>query len=134
MREVCEWPQWFWGLGSHPLDGPVDRGSSYAEEFGELNLGGATGVVQLQQLRGLVRLQLWLLAAQPTLGFGYLHSFLGAQSDQVASNSATIANTLNSDRTGGCRRLNHDRRGCDRHRRRARLESVAPEREILLLR
>jgi hypothetical protein len=39
MREMCEWPLQFWWLGLHPLDGPVHRGSSDPEEFGELRLG-----------------------------------------------------------------------------------------------
>jgi hypothetical protein len=40
--------------------------------------------VQLEQVvLGLIRLQLWLLAAQPTLGLRNLHSFPGAHLDQV---------------------------------------------------
>jgi hypothetical protein len=39
MREMCEWPLRFLWLGLHPLDGPVHRGSSDPEEFGELSLG-----------------------------------------------------------------------------------------------
>ena len=39
IREMCEWPLRFWWFGSDPLDGPVDRGSSDAEEFGQLGLG-----------------------------------------------------------------------------------------------
>jgi hypothetical protein len=35
MREMCEWPLQFWWLGSHPLDGPVHRGSSDPEKFGD---------------------------------------------------------------------------------------------------
>jgi hypothetical protein len=35
--------------------------------------------VQLQQVLGLVRLELRLLSAQPALGLGYFHPFLGAQ-------------------------------------------------------
>jgi hypothetical protein len=66
---MCEWPLRFWWHGSHPLDGPVHRGSSDPEEFGELSLGVVPRVVQLQQVLGLVWLQLRLLAAQPILPF-----------------------------------------------------------------
>jgi hypothetical protein len=79
---MCEWPLRFWWPGPHPLDGPVHGGSSDPEEFGELSLG-VPRVVQLQQVLGLVRLELRLLSAQPALGLGYFHSFSGAQSDQV---------------------------------------------------
>jgi hypothetical protein len=102
MGEICEWPLGYWWLGSDPLDGPVHRGSPDAEEFRELTLGVASGVVQLQQMLGLIRLQLRLLATQPTLGLGYFHPFPGAQSDQVGFElSATIANTLNNNRPTG---------------------------------
>ena len=80
---ICEWPLGFDGFRPHPLDGPIDRGSPDTEKFGELSLGVGPGVVQLQQVLGLVWFQLRLLAAQPTLGLGYFHSFSGAQSDQV---------------------------------------------------
>ena len=80
---MCEWPLRFWWLGSHPLDGPIHRGSPDAEEFGELSLTVGAEVVQLQQVFCLVRLQLWPLAEQPTLGFRYFHPFPGAQSDQI---------------------------------------------------
>src|SRR4249919_2656790 len=39
MGEICEWPLGYWWLGPHPLDGAVHRGSSDAEEFGELSNG-----------------------------------------------------------------------------------------------
>ena len=81
--EMREWLLRFWWPGSHPLDGPVHRGSSDPEEFGELSLGVATGVVQLQQVLGLIRLQLRLLATQPTLRLRNLHPFPGAHLDQV---------------------------------------------------
>ena len=61
---MCEWPLRFWWLGSHPLGGPVHRGSPVAEEFGELSLRVGAEVVQLQQVLGLVRLQLRLLTAR----------------------------------------------------------------------
>jgi hypothetical protein len=83
MGEICEWPLRYWWLGSDPLDGPVHRGSPDAEEFRELSLGVATGVVQLQQMLGLIRLQLRLLATQPTLRLRYFHPFPRVQSDQV---------------------------------------------------
>ena len=50
--------------GPHPLDGAVHHGSSDAEEFGKRSLGVATGVVQLHQVLGLIRLQLRLLATR----------------------------------------------------------------------
>src|SRR5687767_5398745 len=83
LREMCEWPLRFRWLGSDPLDGPVNRGSADAEEFGEFGLGVRAEVVQLEQVLGLIRLQLRLLAAQPTLSLRYSHPFSGAQPDQV---------------------------------------------------
>jgi hypothetical protein len=53
------------------------------EPFGEFGLGVVALVVQLEQVLGLIRLQLWLLAVQPTLRLGYLHSFPRAHLDQV---------------------------------------------------
>ena len=38
-RKMREWPLRFWWLGSDPLDGPVDRGSPDAEQFGEFGSG-----------------------------------------------------------------------------------------------
>jgi hypothetical protein len=38
MREMCEWPLRLRLFGSHPLDGPIHRGSPDAEQFGELSL------------------------------------------------------------------------------------------------
>src|SRR5512133_1290490 len=101
MCEMCEWPLRFWWLGPHPLDGPVHRGSPDAEEFGDLSLTVGAEVVQLEQVLGLVRLELRLLAAQPTLGFRYFHPSRVPSRIRSASNSATIANTLNSSRPTG---------------------------------
>jgi hypothetical protein len=81
---MCEWPLRFWWLGSHSLDGSIHRGSSDAEEFGDVSLTVGAEVVQLQQMFCLVRLQLRLLAAQPTLSLRYFHPFPGAQSDQIS--------------------------------------------------
>jgi hypothetical protein len=44
---------------------------------------GAEVVVSLDQMLGLVRLQLRLLAAQPAVGFGDLHPLPGPHPDQV---------------------------------------------------
>jgi hypothetical protein len=46
-------------------------------------LGVGAEVVQLEQVFGLVRLQLRLLAAQPAVGFGDLHPLSGPHPDQV---------------------------------------------------
>ena len=48
----------------HALPGPSD-----AEEFSKFGLGVGAEVVQLEQMFGLVRLQLRLLAAQPAGGW-----------------------------------------------------------------
>jgi hypothetical protein len=82
-HKVAEWPLGFDKLWPHPVDGAVDRGSPDAEQFGEFGLGVVALVVQLEQVLGLIRLQLWLLAVQPTLRLGYLHSFPRAHLDQV---------------------------------------------------
>ena len=66
---MCEWPLRFWWLGSDPLDRPVHRGSSDAEQFGKLSLGVSAEIVQLEQMFGLVRLQFGLLATEPALCF-----------------------------------------------------------------
>jgi len=63
---MCEWPLRFWWHGSHSLNGPVHRRSADAEEFGQLGLGVGAEIVQLKQVLGLVRLQLRLLASQPS--------------------------------------------------------------------
>jgi len=80
---ICEWPLGFDGFRPHPLDGPIDRGSPDTEKFGELSLGVGPGVVQLQQVLGLVWFQLRLSSRVRSR----------IRSD---SNSATIAKTLNS--------------------------------------
>jgi hypothetical protein len=51
---------------SHPIESAVDRRPSDAEEFGELSLGVGAEVVQLEQVLGLIRLQLRLVASQPS--------------------------------------------------------------------
>ena len=53
---MCEWPLGFDGFRPQPLDSSIDRGSPDTEKFGELSLGVGPGVVQLQQVLGLVRL------------------------------------------------------------------------------
>ncbi len=63
---MCEWPLRFGWHGSHSLDGPVHRRWADAEEFGQLGLGVGAEIVQLKQVLGLVRLQLRLLASQPS--------------------------------------------------------------------
>ena len=83
IGEICEWPLGYRWLGSDPLDGPVHRGSSDAEEFRELSLGVATGVVQLQQMLGLIRLQLRLLATEPGPSPSQPSSLTSPSSDQV---------------------------------------------------
>ena len=93
---MCEWPLRFWWLGSDPLDRPVHRGSSDAEQFGKLSLGVGAEIVQLEQMFGLVRLQFGLLATEPALCLCHFHLFPGAHLIRSGSNSATIANTLNS--------------------------------------
>ena len=96
-----ERPLRFSSPGSHPLDGPVHRGSSDAEELGQLSLGIGAEIVQLKQMLGLVRLQLRLFTSQPAL---YLGDFIPSRVRILIrsdSNSATIANTLNSSRPTG---------------------------------
>jgi hypothetical protein len=53
----------FPGKSPQPVDGAVDHGSPDAEEVGEFGLGVGPWVVQLQQVLGLVWLELRLLAA-----------------------------------------------------------------------
>ena len=81
--DLGERPLRFSSPGSHPLDGPVHRGSSDAEESGQLSLGIGAEIVQLKQTLGLVRLQLRLFTSQPTLRLRNLHPFPGAHLDQV---------------------------------------------------
>jgi hypothetical protein len=57
--------------------------------------------VLLQQVLGLVWLELRLLAAQPTLSLGYLIPSQVRSRIRSDSNSATIAKTLNSNRPTG---------------------------------
>ena len=74
------------GLGPHrpqPLDRPIDRRTSHTEQLGQLGDAVGAKVMQLQQVLGLVRLQLRLLAAQPTLRLRHLHALPGAQPDQI---------------------------------------------------
>jgi hypothetical protein len=68
---------------SHSVKGSIDCRAADAEEFGEFGLGVGAEVVQLEEVLGLVWLQLRLLASQPALGFGALHPFSGAQPDQI---------------------------------------------------
>jgi hypothetical protein len=70
IRKVCEGSLGFRLRRPHPLEGAVDGGPSDAEEFSEFGLGIGAEVVQLEQMLGLVRLQLRLLAAQPAARFG----------------------------------------------------------------
>src|SRR5215207_864721 len=78
------------------LDGPVRRRSADAEEFGQLGLGVGAEIVQLKQVLGLVRLQLRLLASQPSFRLSDLHASRVRILIRSATNSATIASTLNS--------------------------------------
>jgi hypothetical protein len=95
--------------------GPVHRRSADAEEFGQFGLGVRADVVQLQEVLSLVRLQLRLLAAQPTVGLGYFIPSRVRSRIRSDSNSATIANIV-------CR----IRPLCgDRHRRRGSQHAVA---------
>jgi hypothetical protein len=101
VRKACEGSLRFRRRRPHPLEGAVDRGPSDAEEFSEVGLGVGAEVVQLEQMLGLVRLQLRLLAAQPAVGFGDLHPLPDPHPDQVGFDSATMASTLNSSRPTG---------------------------------
>src|SRR5829696_619862 len=86
----------------HPVQGAVDGRSADSEQFGELRWCVGAEVVQLKQMLGLVRLQLWLLAPQPPLHLRHLHALPRVRIRiRSASNSATIANTLNSNRPTG---------------------------------
>ena len=93
---MCEGSLGFRGPRPHPLEGAVDGGSADAEEFGEFGLSVGDEVVQLEQVFGLVRLQLGLLTAKPAVGLGDLHPLPGRIRIRSDSNSATIASTLNS--------------------------------------
>ena len=83
VRKVCEGSLGFRRRRPHPLECAVDGGPSDAEEFSKFGLGVGTEVVQLEQMLGLVRLQLRLLTAQPTVGFSDLHPLPGPHPDQV---------------------------------------------------
>ena len=83
VRKVCEGSLGFRRRRPHPLEGAVDGGPADAEEFSEFGLGVGAEVVQLEQVFGLVRLQLRLLAAQPAVGFCDLHPLPGPHPDQV---------------------------------------------------
>jgi hypothetical protein len=80
---VCEGSLGFRRPRPHPLEGAVDGGSADAEEFGEFGLSVGAEVVQLEQVFGLVRLQLGLLTAKPAVGLGDLHPLPGSHPDQV---------------------------------------------------
>jgi hypothetical protein len=110
MREMCEWPLRFWWPGPHPLDGPVHGGSSDPEEFGELSLG-VPRVVQLQQVLGLVRLELRLLSRSRPLALATFIPSLVRSRIRSDSNSATIASTLNNSRPTGPSDRGSSRRG-----------------------
>ena len=64
---MCEGSLGFRRPRPHPLEGAVDGGSADAEEFGEFGLSVGAEVVQLEQVFGLVRLQLGLLTAKPAV-------------------------------------------------------------------
>jgi hypothetical protein len=83
IRKVREGSLGFRRRRPHPLEGAIDGGPSDPEEFSKFGLGVGAEVVQLEQMLGLVRLQLRLLAAQPTVGFGNLHPLPGPHPDQV---------------------------------------------------
>jgi D-serine deaminase-like pyridoxal phosphate-dependent protein len=83
VRKACEGSLGLWRRRPHPLEGAVDGEPSDAREFSECGLGVGAEVVQLEQMLGLVRLQLPLLAAQPAVGFGDLHPLPGPHPDQV---------------------------------------------------
>ena len=76
------------------VDRPMPR------EFGEFGLSVGAEVVQLEQVFGLVRLQLGLLTAKRPLALAIFipSGFVRIRSD---SNPATIASTLNSSRPTG---------------------------------
>ena len=59
-------------------------GMSDTEELGQFGCAVRAEVVQFEQVLGMVRLQLRLLAAQPSFGLGDLHAFTGPQSNQVS--------------------------------------------------
>ena len=94
-------PLRFSSPGSHPLDGPVHRGSSDAEELGQLSLGIGAEIVQLKQMLGLVRLQLRPLPRSRPFAFATFIPSRVRILIRSDSNSATIANTLNSSRPTG---------------------------------
>ena len=56
------------------MDRAVHRRSADSEQLGKLGCAVGPVGIELEQVLGLVRLQLRLLAAQPTLGFRHLHA------------------------------------------------------------
>lgn len=59
------------------------RGPPDAEQLGKLGLAVGTQVMQLEQMLGLVRLQLRLLTPQPSLRLRHLHTLPGPHPNQV---------------------------------------------------
>jgi hypothetical protein len=68
------------GLAS---DGAVHGGPCDAEQVAEFGGAVLTGFRQGDQVCFLARVELGLLAPQPTLGLGDSHALLGAQPDEV---------------------------------------------------
>jgi hypothetical protein len=89
---MCEWPLRFRWPGSHPLDGPIQRGSPDAEEFGDLSLTVGAEVVQLQQMICLVGFSFGCLPRSRPLAFATFIPSRVRSRIRSASNSATIAN------------------------------------------
>jgi hypothetical protein len=65
------------------LLGAVDGGASDTEQVGQFGGAVLTGLEQADQMCFLSGVELGLLAAEPTLGHRQLHSFSGAEPDQV---------------------------------------------------
>src|SRR5215211_9296389 len=101
VRKACEGSLGFRRRRPHPLEGAVDGEAYDAEEFSEFGLGVGAEVVQLEQMLGLIRLQLRLLPAQPAVGFGDLHPSRVRIRIGSVSNSATTVSTSNSSRPTG---------------------------------
>ena len=57
--------------------------ASDTEQVGQFGGAVLTGLEQADQMCFLPRVKPGLLAAEPTLGLGYLHPFAGAQPNQV---------------------------------------------------
>lgn len=82
-------------------DGPIHGGAGHAEQVADLGGAVLAAVQELDQVRFLARVELGLLAPQMTLGLATRIPSRVRDRMRSASNSATIAKTLNSSRPTG---------------------------------